>query len=150
LARAGHAARKRASARAASVEVAGTPHDEAPGEGDAPAAPRKPSRSRAPSTRATIARVERTLAREIERIETILAADVGHDGESGEAERRARMLASLARTLNEVLRLREEERRKKADDDDTVPRDLDEFRRELSRRLDLLVAEATTAHPGSS
>lgn len=99
------------------------------------------------TTTAMIDRVERTLAREIRRIESILA-DSDHSGaENGAEERRARTLASLARTLNEVMRLREEDRKTKVADDDTVPRDLDEFRRELSRRLDILVAEATAAHP---
>lgn len=94
-----------------------------------------------------IDRVERTLAREIRRIESILADGDRSSTENGAEERRARTLASLARTLNEVMRLREEDRKTKVADDDTVPRDLDEFRRELSRRLDILVAEATAAHP---
>ncbi|WP_152544179.1 hypothetical protein [Afipia sp. NBIMC_P1-C2] len=63
-----------------------------------------------------------------------------------ETESRARVLASLARTLKEVMRLREQERgtddNAKAADDDAVPRDLDEFRRELSRRLEGLVESA--------
>lgn len=60
-----------------------------------------------------------------------------------ETESRARVLASLARTLKEVMRLRSEaggaDDTAKAADDDAVPRDLDEFRRELSRRLEGMV-----------
>ena len=57
-----------------------------------------------------------------------------------EAERRARTLASLARTLGEVTRLRAGQHKVNPADDDAVPRDLDEFRRALSRRLEQLVA----------
>lgn len=83
-----------------------------------------------------------TIERELCRIETIVSGrDAG--ARRGEAESRARVLASLARTLKEVKRLRDEaaqeESAKDADDDD-VPRDLDEFRRVLSQRLDEMVA----------
>ena len=64
-----------------------------------------------------------------------------------EAERRARTLASLARTLREVTALRLSEKKEKREDDDAVPRDLSELRLALARRLDQLVADAKTAHP---
>lgn len=107
------------------------------------AAPVAAKRSKKPSPKALTQRVEQAIDRELSRIEAILAE--GGGGAHGEAERRARTLATLARTLKEVTRLRSEEKTKAADDD--LPRDLDEFRRELSRRLDLLVAEAAALHP---
>lgn len=83
-----------------------------------------------------------TIERELCRIETIVSGrDAG--ARRGEAESRARVLASLARTLKEVKRLRDEaaqEESAKDADDDAVPRDLDEFRRVLSQRLDEMVA----------
>jgi hypothetical protein len=91
-------------------------------------------------------RVERAIAIELARIETLIT-DGATDHVQSEAERRARTLATLARTLKEVTRLRADAKEMTPADDDTVPRDLDEFRRELSRRLDLLVAEAAAAHP---
>jgi hypothetical protein len=63
-----------------------------------------------------------------------------------EAERRARTLASLARTLTEVRKLRAEEDKLKPQHDDG-PTDIDEFRRELSKKLDRLVREAKELHP---
>ncbi|WP_425993488.1 hypothetical protein [Afipia sp. DC4300-2b1] len=93
-----------------------------------------------------VARVSDAIERELSKIERI----VGHPSrlypaQRIETESRARVLASLARTLKEVMRLREQERgtddNAKADDD-AIPRDLDEFRRELSRRLEGLVESA--------
>jgi len=87
-------------------------------------------------------RLSGTVERELCRIETIVSGrDAG--ARRGEAESRARVLASLARTLKEVKRLRDEaaqEESAKDADDDAVPRDLDEFRRVLSQRLDEMVA----------
>lgn len=62
--------------------------------------------------------------------------------DSAEAERSARTLASLARALKEVMRLAAPEQASDPDEDDPVPRDLDEFRRELARRIEALAAEA--------
>ena len=97
-------------------------------------------------------RVSGAIERELTKIERI----VGNPerlvpAQRLETESRARVLASLARTLKEVIRLREQERGaedKKAADDDAVPRDIDEFRRELSRRLEGLVAEAAPVSAG--
>ncbi len=91
---------------------------------------------------ALVHRLSGTLERALSRIETIVSGrDAG--ARRGEAESRARVLASLARTLKEVKRLRDEAAQGEAAkdaDDDAVPRDLDEFRRVLSRRLDEMVA----------
>ena len=85
---------------------------------------------------ALIERVSRAIERELIQIESVVG-----DGREPRtvAERRARTLASLAKTLAEVRRLRHEENKSNADADDG-PRDLDEFRSELSRRLEQVVA----------
>jgi hypothetical protein len=90
-----------------------------------------------------IARVSDAIERELSKIERIVGNPTRmQPAQRVETESRARVLASLARTLKEVMRLRSEasgdETAKAADDD--VPRDLDEFRRELSRRLEGMVA----------
>lgn len=95
-----------------------------------------------------IVRVSRAIEHELLQIERIVGGRHVPLMQRSEAERRARTLASLARTLNEVKRLRAEEEKPKADDDDAVPRDLDEFRRELSRRLALLDAGAAPPAAG--
>ncbi|HEX7791102.1 MAG TPA: hypothetical protein VF467_11320 [Afipia sp.] len=90
-----------------------------------------------------VERVSDAIERELSKIEQIVGSRMV-PAQRIEAESRARVLASLARTLKEVMRLREQQRAgddtTKADDDDAVPRDLDEFRRELSRRLEGMVA----------
>ena len=93
-----------------------------------------------------VERVSDAIERELSKIERIIGNPMrAAPAQRIETESRARVLASLARTLKEVMRLREQERgddKAKAADDDAVPRDLDEFRRELSRRLEGLVADA--------
>jgi len=94
-----------------------------------------------------VARVSDAIERELSKIERIVGNPSRlYPAQRIETESRARVLASLARTLKEVMRLREQERgtddNAKAADDDSVPRDLDEFRRELSRRLEGLVESA--------
>jgi len=95
---------------------------------------------------ALIERVSRAIERELTQIETIVGGHHVPPRQRSEAERRARTLASLARTLREVRMLRAGEK-KDAEDDDAVPRDLTELRLALARRLDRLVADAKTAHP---
>jgi uncharacterized membrane protein YccC len=93
-----------------------------------------------------VERVSRSIERELLRIDTILER-LGDDGQQAEAERRARTLASLARTLKEVTNLRNEQEKQKPVDDDDIPRDIEQLRRELARRLEGLVAEAKTVCP---
>ena len=95
-----------------------------------------------------IARVSDAIERELSKIERIVGNPLRMlPAQRIETESRARVLASLARTLKEVMRLRSEaggaDDTAKAADDDAVPRDLDEFRRELSRRLEGMVEGRT-------
>ena len=88
-----------------------------------------------------IARVANAIERELTQIEIIVGNNRVLPRHRTEAERRARTLASLARTLSVVTQLREKTLQKAEDDDDAVPRDLDEFRETLARRLERLLAE---------
>jgi hypothetical protein len=98
-----------------------------------------------------IARVSTAIERELSRIEVIVGGAHVPPLLRTEAESRARVLASLARTLKEVMRLREQAQGKEAEaDDDAVPRDLGELRSELARRLEILVGEAKTLHPDAA
>lgn len=101
-----------------------------------------------------VERVSDAIERELSKIERIIGNPTRiAPAQRIETESRARVLASLARTLKEVMRLREQERgddKAKAADDDAVPRDLDEFRRELSRRLEGLVAVAAPFPAGGN
>ena len=96
---------------------------------------------------ALIERVSRAIERELTQIEVIVGGQYVAPRQRTEAERRARTLASLARTLREATTLRLSEKKEKREDDDAVPRDLGELRLALARRLDQLVADAKTAHP---
>jgi hypothetical protein len=100
-----------------------------------------------------VQRVGDAIERELEKIERIIGGSRTPFLHRAETESRARVLASLARTLKEVTRLRAQERgaeddKAKVADDDAVPRDLDEFRRELSRRLEGMVAAAAPVSAG--
>ena len=88
---------------------------------------------------ALIERVTQAVERELSQIEIIVGGNRVKPAQRTEAERRARTLASLARTLSEVRKLRADETKPKRDNDDDLPRDLDEFRRTLSRRLEQMV-----------
>jgi hypothetical protein len=87
---------------------------------------------------AVVDRVWRTGEHELNDIESI--SDDGDVPRSRtEAERRVRTLAALSRTMNQIVKLRDQGLRRpggKAKQSDDVPRELDEFRRELSRRLE--------------
>jgi hypothetical protein len=107
-------------------------------------------RHRVGSRAALVARMWRTAERQVEEIEDRLAvAGI----ELAERESNARTLAVVAKTLRELAAVDEADRAHKgkkqpADDDiddDPVPRDIDEFRRELARRIHALVDSRTNA-----
>jgi len=81
--------------------------------------------------------LQSAVERELAAIDRVLAT-LGR-ADSLNPERAARVLASLARTLREIVTLTTAKKPAPdpddADDDD-MPRDLDEFRRELARRMD--------------
>lgn len=99
----------------------------------------------APTPEALAVRVQRVVERELDAIDSVLS--VLGVADSADAERSARTLASLARALTEVMRLSAPEQTPDPDVD-AMPRDLDEFRRELARRIEALAAEAEAAAPG--
>lgn len=90
---------------------------------------------------ALVERVTRAVERELMQIETIVGGHHVRLGQRTEAERRARTLASLARTLAEVRRLRAAE--EPPADGPSAARDLDAFRRILWKRLEGMVGRAT-------
>src|SRR5207249_1658860 len=90
----------------------------------------------------------------IERIERLvrqeLAAEEATRGQLGslargpiEAERCARTLAILTRTLHAVARLRTNHSPEPGSNDDDMPADIDEFRREFARRIRVFVQSRT-------
>jgi hypothetical protein len=101
-------------------------------------------RARTINRKTLVRRIWRTADAQVRDIEDRLAAT---RPEPVERERDARMLAVLVKTLRELAALDEAasgpSKRAEPEDDDPVPRDIDEFRRELARRIDALVASRT-------
>jgi hypothetical protein len=93
--------------------------------------------------RAMIARLWHSAHDEVDELSQRLARAAGA-APDGERERNTRLLATLARTLQQLMALdpmptsRPAKKDVPRDDDDSVPRDLDELRRELARRVDRL------------
>ena len=86
-------------------------------------------------------RIWRAAEGQVRDIEDRLSAS---EQEPGDRERDARTLAMLARTLRELVVLDERRpgttKQSESDDDEPVPRDIDEFRRDLARRMDEFAA----------
>ena len=79
-------------------------------------------------------RIQATVEREIAAVERVL--DVLGPDDKSEVERNSRTLSSLARTLREIAALNHPDQAPPDEaDDDPVPSDIDEFRRELARRI---------------
>lgn len=86
--------------------------------------------------RAAIAvRILEAVETELDAVQRVL--EVLDPADKDEAERIARTLASISRTLREASALNQPEDAASHDDpdDDPVPGDIDEFRRELARRI---------------
>jgi hypothetical protein len=122
---------KRRAPPAAEAPSASPPATAAP----KPKRPAVPRRLRPSNPAQLVTRVSRAIDNELLQLESILSGERQTPARRTEAERRARMLAQLARTLTEVTRLRAASSEKAPDADEPVPRDLDEFRRTLERRL---------------
>jgi len=90
-----------------------------------------------PEARAALAtRIHGIVAQSLDAVERVLRI-VGPADEVG-AERSARTIAAVARTLTEFAVFTKPDDAPPpddADDDDPVPRDIEEFRRELARRI---------------
>jgi hypothetical protein len=118
-----------------------------PGPDRLPPLPRRrllPRRAREPGAarQALVARLWRSAGKQVHEVEQRLARA---DLPPPERERDMRMMAVLVKTLRELTTLDQAQRDEAAnkdapddDDDDAVPRDLDELRRELARRVDLI------------
>ncbi|HEV7601627.1 MAG TPA: hypothetical protein VGO49_15410, partial [Bradyrhizobium sp.] len=98
---------------------------------------------------ALVERVTRAVERELSQIEVIVGGHHVKPALRTEAERRARTLASLARTLTEARKLRADEHRVKPQDDPDRPRDIEDLRRRLAERLAQFV-RGTTDLPGGN
>lgn len=111
----------------------------APARKSAPAKLRAAARAdaAAPDSATLVERVAQAVDRELAEIEAIVIKMTGKSRPT-EAERRARTLASLARTLSEVRRLRAADETQKPDDVDR-PGDLEQLRQRLSQRLAQMV-----------
>jgi hypothetical protein len=92
---------------------------------------------------ATIERIERLVQRELEAEETVRARLGPLPRPAPDAERCARTLATLTQTLHALARLRSGLLPEAGLSDDDMPRDIDEFRRELARRIRVFVESRT-------
>jgi hypothetical protein len=130
---------RQASALVAARAAAGAgsaPHD-VPAIADAPAMGVEPA---SPDHTATIERLARLVERELAAEEAMRAQLGALARPPAEAERCARTLAALTQTLHALQRLRcGLVPDTGADRDDDFPRDLDEFRLELARRIDAFI-----------
>ena len=94
------------------------------------------------------ARIRRAVEHELDAIEQIMARLTPRDGRSEEAERAARVLASLTRTLHEVARLDATPAAARSEENnDRGPADPDEFIRDLARRMDEFARAAAGSVP---
>lgn len=103
-------------------------------------------RPNAPPRARLLARLWRAAERQVEEIETRMRRADGAGAEpppraSADAEKDARALALIARTLRELVAAEDDAAAKPAKDADDTVRDLDEFRRELARRLERMREE---------
>jgi hypothetical protein len=95
-----------------------------------------------PDVAALAESIQRTVQREVAAIGTIVASLPPASTNTSQAERTARVLATLTRTLQEVLRLTETNAAPDEQTYDRGPDDPDEFVRELARRMDAFAAAA--------
>lgn len=96
----------------------------------------------APAQLSAIERLERLVEKELDAEEAVRAQLGPLPRNAADAERTARTLSTLTQTLHALQRLRGGTIPDIHDDDD-MPRDIDEFRRELARRIEAFVASRT-------
>jgi hypothetical protein len=113
-----------------------------------PLAPLVGGGEKAPAEPSAIERVERAVLAELATVEA-MRAELGTVPQRWtDAERTARTLGLLTQTLQHLQRLRagrapESRSYDDENNDDDLPRDIDEFRRDLARRIDAFVASRT-------
>jgi hypothetical protein len=94
-----------------------------------------------------VERLLHAVANELSTVEAMRAHQGAAPQAPADAERTARTLESLTRTLREAQRLRGAATNPAGLDADDMPRDIDEFRLDLARRIDAFVASRTDAGP---
>lgn len=111
------------------------------------AAPDLSSETPAQLRTAITVQILRAVARGLDVVEGVLAR---LDPSAKDAERTTRTLAEVCRTLHETAALTrpDDPERRDDPDDDPIPDDIDEFRRELARRIRGIV-EAERGRTGS-
>jgi hypothetical protein len=125
------------------------------GSKPAPIPQRRPGvrmRHRMGSRAALVSRMWRTAERQVEEIEDRLSAA---GLEVAERESNARTLAIVAKTMRELTAFDESQKPQgketaKDDDDNAVPRNVDDLRRELARKLEAFVAGRSAALSGDA
>ena len=115
----------------------------APGDADDSLAPEA-------RTAANAARIQKIVKRGLDAVERVL--DKVGPADEGGAERSARTLAAVARTLQEMAAITKPDEGAPPDeaDDDPIPRDIDEFRNELARRIHALIDARQDGGNGSA
>lgn len=103
--------------------------------GDTTDAPASPTRPAAPDT--LIQRLEQAVAKELAAIETTRSTRTRKIASAADTERIVRSLERLTDTLAKVRRMGEPDAAQDPDDD--LPRDIDEFRRVLARRIEQIL-----------
>src|SRR5262249_33423509 len=88
-----------------------------------------------PTSGDTIRRLYRAVLEEIGAVETMRANLNPEPQTPADADRTARTLSSLTETLQKLQRLQCTHPETEIKDDDDMPADIDEFRRELARRI---------------
>jgi hypothetical protein len=91
----------------------------------------------------TIMRLHRAVLEELGAVEAMRARLKREPQDPADAERTARTLSSLTETLQKLQRLQCTLPETELKDDDDMPVDIDEFRRELARRIRVFVESRT-------
>ena len=91
----------------------------------------------------TIMRLHRAVLEELGAVEAMRARLKREPQDPADAERTARTLSSLTETLQKLQRLQCTLPKTELKDDDDMPVDIDEFRRELARRIRVFVESRT-------
>jgi hypothetical protein len=96
----------------------------------------------------TVERLYRAVLEELAAVETLRAQLKREPQSPQDAERTARTLSSLTETLQKLQRLQCATPPSGSNNDDDMPADIDEFRRELARRIEAFVASRSGAGDG--